>query len=488
VAAFPPHDASALAWVALAPLFVAARRSPPLRAAAAGLLAGFVFQTGYGWWVVPAGLHPGAYLLGCAFAALFPGGFAAAAAWQHRRAPAWSGLAFPALWVLAEYARGHVGFGSSPWGMLGYTQLGVTPVARIAAAAGVLGVSFALAAVNGALAWAVDGRSWRAPGGLGAALALTAALALSWVGVRREPATPPRTLRVAIVQAGRGDDVVPDSEAAARLLEREGQLTRSAAAGGAALVVWPESSVPAPLPKDREALGNLARLARELQIHLLVSATRHDSAVEGETGARANSAFLFGPSGRLEGRYDKLRLLPFVEYVPARGWVAWPQWIAPPMNDAAPGDAQTVFGVDGARFAVQLCWENFFPGTLRSVAPDPLDFAVSMTNEAFASAAAGRRQLYQINAMRAVESGAPLVRAATTGVSAILGPDGRELARVRGGDGSDLDAIGFALADVPLQNPPSPYARAGDWLVAAAALVSGAAAVAALRRRRGGAR
>lgn len=468
------------------PLFVAVRRAPLLPVTAAGLVAGLVFQSALGWWLLPAGLHPLAYACGAFGCALFGAGFALAAGWQHRRAPAWSGLAFPSLWVLFEYARGHFGFGSAPWGMLGYTQLGLAPVGRIAAAAGVLGVSFAVVAANGAVAWAVDRRRTGLRGAPAVALALVAALTLAWLGARDVASAPSARLRIAVVQAGSSDGVAADSDAAAALFERYRALTRSAAAQGAALVVWPESSVPAPLPDDREALSNLARLARELRVHLLVSATGRDKNAPGLAGQRANSAFAFGPTGRLTGRYDKMRLLPFIEYVPARGIVDWPGWIAPTaMTDASPGTTPTVFDVEGGRFVVQLCWENLFAGELRGPGADGLDFVVSMTNEAFTSAAAGRRQLYEINAMRALETGLPLVRAATTGVSAILGPDGAELARVRDSDGRDLDAIGLALADVPLRPAPSLYARRGDWLVAAAGLLAVAASLAGLRRATG---
>jgi apolipoprotein N-acyltransferase len=224
-------------------------------------------------------------------------------------------------------------------------------------------------------------------------------------------------------------------------------------------------------------------LARGLRIHLLVSTAGRDKRAPGGARRRANSVFLFGPTGRIAGRYDKVRLLPFIEYLPLRGWVPWPSWIAPAMEDAVAGESSVLLAVGEARFAVQLCWENLFPGSLQSAAREPLDFVVSMTNEAFTGSEAGRRQLYAINAMRALENGTPLLRAATTAAAAVLDERGAELARERGLDGRDLDAIGLALADVPLGAPRGFYARHGDWLVALAALVAAAATVVAARSR-----
>lgn len=481
VAAFPAPDASALAWVALLPLFLVTRRESAAHAAAAGLATGLVFQSALGWWLLPAGVHPAGYLLGAVGCALFPAGFAAAAAGLHRRAPGWSGLTFPALWVLSEYARMHVGFGATPWGLLGYSQLEFALAARIAAVAGVLGISFVVVAANASLAWAMDRTRAGAGGALAAGLALAVTLGLSCAGMGSWGGPTGRTLRVAVIQGGSSDGLSADSDSAARLVARYRELTRASVAQGAALVVWPESSLPTALPSDREALSNLARLARELRVHLVVSTTGRDKRAPSLATRRANSAFVFGPTGRVAGRYDKMRLLPFIEYLPLRGLVAWPSWIAPAMVDAVAGDSQTVFDADGARFAVQLCWENLFP----SASANGLDFVVSMTNEAFTAESAGRRQLYQINAMRAIESGLPLVRAATTGVSAIVSPSGAELAHVRDAEGRDLDAIGFAVAEIPLGGAPSPYARFGDWLVGAAGVGVVSAALLAKRGKSG---
>ena len=165
---------------------------------------------------------------------------------------------------------------------------------------------------------------------------------------------------------------------------------------------------------------------------------------------------------------DKIRLLPFNEYIPARGRVPWPSWIAADMRDAEPGAVRTVFDVGGTRFGVLICWENLF-GTdfRRALAASDVDFMVSLTNEAFTQVAAGRRQLFAINAMRAVENGVAVVRAATTGVSAFVGRDGQLDAVVADAAGQELDSEGFRVHEVPLAGSPTPYRRFGDWIVLA---------------------
>ena len=199
----------------------------------------------------------------------------------------------------------------------------------------------------------------------------------------------------------------------------------------------------------------------------------------------ANSAFLFGPEGKMLARYDKMRLLPFNEYVPLRGVVAWPAWLAPNTAEAVPGTSWTLFALGEASFGVLICWENAFPGAARRYAREGVDFMVSITNETFTSSAVAREQLLATNVLRAVETGLAFVRAATTGVSAVIAPDGRIVARVRDADGGDVDVVGYLTAEIPLGAGPTPYTRFGDAFVAAAlGIVLIAGPLAPLSRRR----
>jgi apolipoprotein N-acyltransferase len=317
------------------------------------------------------------------------------------------------------------------------------------------------------------------------ALAVVGLLAGGFVSARRAAAPPERTLRVAVVQAGRH---VPGQGSAADALavfERYRALTRAAAAERPALVVWPESAMPASLPSDVAAREALAALAREIGAHLLVASSGRDKSKPGAAADRhANSVFLFSPAGEIEARYDKIRLLPFNEYVPLRRFVAWPGWIAQDMPDAEAGRERTVFQVGDARFATLICWENLFGGEFRASTAQGVDFMVSLSNEAFTQVGPGREQLFAINALRAVENGVALARAATTGVSGFVAPDGRLLERVRDGEGRSLDAVGFALHDLPLAGAPTPYRRHGDWIVGVEAAILSLAVFAAGRGTR----
>jgi len=475
VGAFPPYGLWALGWLAPLGLLVALHGAGPGRGFALGLVAGFVFQALLGWWLLPAGVNAAAYLAGAVVCAAYLGAFGASAAWLGRTAPALAPLAVPSAWVVLEWLRANLGWLAAPWGVLGYTQAGVPGVAGVGAVAGVWGVSFVLVGA-GVLAVELSGRRpterARRPARVALAVALAALLGAGAYEARaaREPGAA--FLRVAVVQAGRHVPGRNDVRHAERVFERYRALTRRAAAERPALVVWPESALPASLPSDRAAREALAALARETGAHLLIAGSGRDKTKPGRAADRwANSTFLFSPAGEIVARYDKIRLLPFNEYTPLRRWVPWPRWIASGMQDAVPGAERTVFRVGDARFGVLICWENLFGAEFRRAAAPGVDFVVSLTNEGFTETGPGRHQLLAVNAFRAVENGVAVARAATTGVSGFVAPSGALVERVADAAGRDLDVEGFRVHAVPLARRPTPYRRFGDWIVAAGAAI-----------------
>jgi apolipoprotein N-acyltransferase len=486
VLAFPPFGAWPLAYVAAALLWLALGRQRPRFGFALGFVSAFVLQTLFGWWLFPAGVRAEAYFAGAALCAAYAGVFGAGACWLEARAPAFAPLALPSLWGLLEWLRASLGWLAAPWCVLGYTQGTERSVAGVAALAGVWGLSFVVMSGGLFLAALAPGGRRAAPRGAAGVLLALALLALLGGGAfeaRRAAEPTAHTLRVAVLQGGRH---VPGRESLAHareVFERYRGLSRAAAAEAPALIVWPESALPASLPSDVAARAALAALAREVDAYLLVASSGRDkSKPEGAADRWANSAFLFSPAGEIVGRYDKVRLLPFNEYVPLRGRIPWPRWAAGEMQDAVAGAQRTVFRIGDARFAALICWENLFGGEFRASAAQGVDFMVSLSNEAFTEVGPGREQLYAMNALRAVENGVSVARAATTGVSALIAPDGRALARVADAQGRALDAVGYAVHELPLAGSATPYLRFGDWIVGVEGAILGAAFWAARRR------
>lgn len=437
--------------------------------------AAIVFWPLHVHWLLPlpgvngANFGAGMLLLGASFA-LF-----GALVWLGHRGAAGSRWAVDAAaWAACEYARLHVGFASTPWGSLAYSQIELAPLVQLASVTGIYGVSFVVVGVAAAIAEGADRLIHRGPLGSRSRVELVAplllaAVVIAWGATRLGP-TGDAQLRVALVQAGLYERSVDPRGERREVLERYGELTRRAVAEGADLVTWPASSVPGSIPFDRGLAQWLGARARELGTPLLIGASgqekSHPSSRVAEP-ASANSAFLIAPNGEIAGQYDKIRLLPFNEYLPLRGRVRWPAWVGGNLADARAGESRTVFQAAGARFGVLICWENLFPDGFRSQVARGLDFVVSMTNEAFTDDPSGHHQMLSMNRFRAVEGGLPVIRIATTGVSAAIDSRGRISQIVTDGAGQTQGAIGYRLAGVPIGGEPSFYVRYGDWFPAA---------------------
>jgi predicted amidohydrolase len=196
-------------------------------------------------------------------------------------------------------------------------------------------------------------------------------------------------------------------------------LTVDAARQGAKLIVWPETALPFVFDEDRRRAA-VQRLAHETGAYLLVGALARES-----DGPR-NSAFLVAPDGDLVGRYDKRHLVPFGEYVPLKRLLPFVEVLGGgAIGEFRSGGGATIFSTPLGRLAVVICYEAIFPAEVRDFVLAGADVLVNITNDAWFGRSAAPVQLLAMAAFRAVENRAYLVRAANTGISAIVAPDGR---------------------------------------------------------------
>jgi len=434
VLAFPSADMGLLAFVVLAPWLTRIPGQSPAAAGLGGLVAGLAFFLGSLWWIagtmVRYGDVPGVLAWPAAVAvllalALYLSGylalFAALLAWLGPTTGPAFVLEAAGLWVALEYVRAHL-LSGFPWNLLGYSQyqnFALLPVVRLT---GVYGLSFLVVAVNAALAWALrHGGVWREAA---RTLALATGLAvLAWLPGQWGPAVAgPATVRVALIQGNIAQELKWERAGLGQILATYQRLTQAAAVESRpALIVWPETAVPFSLEADgrREAVLAVARLARA---SLLVGAPHTDRA----TNRVHNSAFLVDPSGSVTGRYDKVHLVPFGEYVPFRSLLFFADWfVSGGIGEFAAGQAPGLFASAAGRFGVTICYEAIFPEQVRLTFARGADFLVNITNDAWFGPTSAPYQHLAMAAVRAVENGAYVVRAANTGISAIVAPDGR---------------------------------------------------------------
>ncbi len=488
---FPGFEMHYLAWIALVPLLIVIRQAGPLGACLSSMAASLVFNFGLQWWVLKIEsfnlLHFSITLVGVA---LYFGLFGYLAHYFHNKYPKWNVLTFPSVWVALEFLRSHVGFLSWPWGILGYSQYSVIPVIQVAAFTGVYGVSFLIVAVNTVIAEITESilsSRLSIPQGILGTISLRRSLfllaaavlavfalsvfsgSLSWRDAKRFP-----SLKGALVQGNVywddrywTDKYKFDATYREGIFQKYSDQTLRAAESKPDLILWPSSSVPGRIPYDWQRFKMLSELAQQTGNFLLIGSSGFDKFSRDKRKKKrvANSAFLFSPEGRNIGRYDKIRLLPFDEYLPMREYLKWPSWIISDITDHEPGNELTIFNMNGTTFGVLICWEYMFPDQFREMSSKGVDFMVNMTNEGFTRVPAAHYQMTAMSVLRAVENHVAIARTASTGVSCIIEPNGRIVGRVKDEAGRDVDVEGYLVGQIPLTSERSFYNRYGDWFI-----------------------
>ncbi len=474
ILAFPKPDLGWLAFIALVPLLWAIRGQTPVRAFYFGTLAGLIFylisvswvthsMTAYGG--VPFALSALALLVLAAYLALYLGVFAMGAAWMARMPWPLNLLAPSALWIGLEYLRTYALTGL-PWILIGYTQYQNSVLLPIASVAGVYGLSFIVVLINVALTQLAGG----APNRL-QTTAVTGAVVLILVWSPRflspastalstgpsMPVGAEQTLSVAIVQGNIDQALKWDPAMQAATIEQYRRLSLEAAKEAPALIVWPETAVPFFLRYEPALIDRVLDIAAETGSYLLVgSPDAEPTAAADPTPRYRNSAFLISPQRELLSKYDKIHMVPFGEYVPLKSVLFFVNKLAYGIGDFEGGQTYTVFDTPGGRFSTTICYEVIFPDQVRRYVKEGAEFLVNITNDAWFGRTAAPAQHLAMAVLRAVENRRYLVRAANTGISAMVDPSGRILRT------SDLFVPAVIADQIRVERTHTFYTRYGD--------------------------
>ncbi|MFJ5997511.1 apolipoprotein N-acyltransferase [Streptomyces sp. NPDC092370] len=457
VLAFPAPSLWWWAYAALVPWLLLLRTAPTgKRAAYEGWCGGFGFMLAMHHWLLPS-LHVFTLVLAALLGALWaPWGWLVhrlLGAIRSRGQVAVALLVLPSGWLAAELVRSWQGLGG-PWGMLGSTQWQVEPALRLASVGGVWLLSYLLVAANVAVTVLLAVRRARVPAVAGLVVT-AAATSAAWTFSPR-PAVDGQ-IKVAVVQPG--VVVGPDSRFA-----REEQLTRRLAGQDLDLIVWGESSVGFDLG-DRPGLARrLAALSRATGADILVNVDARRSDKPGIY----KSSVLVGPDGLTGERYDKMRLVPFGEYIPARSLLGWATSVGKAASeDRRRGSQPVVMNIgDHLRVGPLVCFETAFPDMTRHLTQEGVDVLIGQSSTSTFQHSWAPGQHASLAALRAAETGRPMVHATLTGVSAVYGPDGRRV-----GPWLGTDASAAQVYEIPLAHGTTPYVRYGDWTVHAAMLI-----------------
>jgi len=487
---FPLPGIYVLSWFALAPLILALLRARPagelefagslrLRAASPfqgfllGYVCGILFYAGTCYWIYDTmrqfgGLSaPMAVLvlfLFCCYLGLYHGFFGLLLSLlseprDFRRALVVS----PFLWVAVELARTRIT--AFPWNLLGIAQVDNSALCHISAWTGVYGISFEIVLVNVALAAAFLVPKEKRGAMLVAALAAAAVLQ---AGRLIEPPAAHADRAALLVQqnipvAANWTPVYFQQN----LTDLSALTVKSVSAqptGTIDLIVWPES--PAPFftndARFRSAIGDVAR---ETHAWMVVGAIGEEKS-SGANPSVFNSAALISPSGDWAGRYDKVHLVPFGEYLPFPSVFAFAGGLTKEVGEFTHGASRTPLDAGGERLGIFICYESVFPDEVRQFANQGAQVLVNISNDGWYGDSGAYAQHLNQTRMRAIENNRWLLSATDTGVTASIDPWGRVIARIPRKERTALVAP-YALTSVTTF-----YSRHGDWFAYACAIIS----------------
>src|SRR5260221_8358900 len=385
--------------------------------------------------------------------------------------------------TISEWLRGHL-LSGFPWNAFGYALSEPLALAQTASLIGLWGMTFLSVAIFASPAVLIDGSSrgrkpWIAPV---AALLLLGAMGI--FGVVRLTLLPTTMTKVKlrIMQPNLQQDVRFNYSAKAEVMQK--YLTLSDRASGpqstgvrdAQILIWPESAFPFFLTREADAMAQIADLLPNGTI-LITGSVRAPDLPPGVQVTRAyNSVYVIDHDGSVLSIYDKLHLVPFGEYLPFQDWMEKLGFVqlTKVQGGFIPGARRRTMEIPNAPGALPLiCYEAIFPGDI-ATRDDRPGWIVNLTNDGWFGISTGPYQHLQQARLRAIEEGLPVVRAANTGISAVIDPTGRIVARLGPGVEGGLDS------SLPAAIAPTIYARSGDI---PPAMMVGAALLFVIRRR-----
>jgi apolipoprotein N-acyltransferase len=288
-------------------------------------------------------------------------------------------------------------------------------------------------------------------------------------------------IKVSLIQGNIEQSKKWDAKYASFIMQTYADLSQKASKENPMLIIWPETATPAALSENYGLYRQVKQIAQKTGAPILTGSSERQKLSEKKVLKASdrkylNSAFLIRPRPEKEKsqKYDKIRLLPFGEYMPMRGKISWSHLRIPTIEGFVPGKEWTVFRLTDFNFSVTICWENLFPEMVRQFARKGAQFIVNITNEAWFGKSAAPYQFLSMSVFRAVENRFFIVRCANTGISCIIDSQGRIVSRLQNNDGQDLFVRGILTGSVILSHSETFFTKFGDVFVYLSLMMSAA--------------
>jgi len=467
---FPSPGLAFLSWIAFVPL-LAALLAEGVRLGR-GFLLGYVcgilwyaltcfwvYHTMHTYGGLSAPMAVGIVILFCLYLGLYHGLFGLLLVFVARRQGSAIALWLsPVLWVAIELARYHItGF---PWDLLGTAVVDNVPVASLATLGGVYFVSFIVFAVNALIAkGALNDQKRLLVAGLVLGLCLQLAKQLPQKPIEGNE-------RATLIQPNLpilyGWDAVYFDRQMFDLTDLSRQSIKTYSPQPR-LIVWPES--PAPFYSDDQKFRTwMQALAADKQTYIVAGTV----GVTGEGPQRKvyNSASLVAPTGAFVSRYDKIRLVPFGEYVPFENLLFFAQSLVKEVGHFSRGNQRNTLELGGHKAGVFICYESVFPDEVRQFAANGAQVFVNISNDEWFGQYGAPGQHLNMARMRAIENRRWVLRSTNSGITASIDPYGRVVAQAERNLRTALNAPYAYVEETTF------YTRHGDLFAYACAIIS----------------
>jgi apolipoprotein N-acyltransferase len=437
ILSFPNFDLEFLAWFALVPLFYAVEGKSLWNSFKLGFLTGIISFLGILYWIivavhtygnVPLILSGPILLLLVVYLSLFIGAFTYLTRFIQKR----SGLQIifftPFLWVALEYLRSFLLTGF-PWGNLGYSQYLNLPFIQMADITGSYGLSFAIVLVNATLFYALRQRAKKTfpfkEAGI-TSIILMGFLIYGYAkmgSVDRQMIQNP-SLKIGLVQGNIDQSIKWDPSFQIETLKIYDKLSSRVAEEKPDLIIWPETATPFFFQDAKEFQPFILNIPKKTNAFLLFGTPSYK--IEKGKVNHYNSVLLVSPAGELRGKYDKIHLVPYGEYVPLGEYIPLGS-LGEGIGNFKPGKEIFNFTLPQGQFGVLICFEIIFPDLCRRFVQRGANFLVTITNDAWFGRTSAPSQHFSIATFRAVENRVFVARAANTGITGIIDPKGKIL-------------------------------------------------------------
>jgi len=456
----PPISLFPLAFISLVPLFLSLRKDRPYQNLLAGMLSGMVGYMGTVYWVVVAMSRYGGLdivssilimIVLVLYMSFYVGVFCYSITYLESRLSIPIYLSAPIIWVVLEYIRGFLLTGF-PWVLLAYSQHIFLPFIQVASITGIYFISFMIVAIN-CIFYSIWSKK-RIPLYYIIITAVLFSGSIVYGFIRLNSDSPGiKRHNVTIIQGNISQDIKWDAYFKAKTVKKYYEMTLNNSRGSS-LVVWPETAMPFAINTAKQIDELLKSLAVSTNTDILFGTVHME-----DGDIFYNSAYVFDKQGKTAGIYNKVHLVPFGEYTPLKDYIPFLSKITAAGGSFSPGKSHRPIPTSSGDIGVLICYEGIFPNISLDTVRKGAQVLVNITNDAWYDRTSAPYQHLSFYVFRAIETERYIIRAANTGISAIIDHRGR----IRAKTPIFEDAV--VKGDFSLSNSMTFYARYGEWFM-----------------------